>query len=42
MRIYFKTTKLQKQCSVDKEMRKSFGQKICAIHEYTNQKKAQT
>ena len=30
MRIYFKTTKLQKQCSVDKEMRKSFGQKMCA------------
>jgi proteic killer suppression protein len=31
MRIYFKTTKLQKQCSVEKEMRKSFGQKMCAM-----------
>jgi len=30
MRIYFKTTKLQKQCSVDKEMRTSFSQKMCA------------
>lgn len=30
MILYFKTTKLQKQCSVDKEMRTSFSQKMCA------------
>lgn len=29
MRVYFKTTKLQKQCSVDREMRKAFSTKMC-------------
>ena len=29
MRVYFKTKKLQKQCSTNKEMHKSFGSKMC-------------
>ncbi len=29
MRVYFKNKKLQKQCSIKEEMRKSFGPKMC-------------